>query len=646
MNIERGHLEVFSYFLLATIALPLVVAAVLLIADSRLRKCVVMGSSAILFGAALYAAGIGQATLEIDGLLAKTFEYGIMAADFGLLLVFLGIGYKMQSGWITGLALAQLIPMVAFEVGIGVAPVHKAFYMDQLSVMLVLLINIIGPLIAIFALKYMDEHEHHLHLDKSRQHIFFAVIFLFLGAMNGLVLANNVMWVYFFWEVTTLCSFLLIGHDRTEVAIKNARLALILNSLGGVAFVAGIIFNYYASGTFALDELIATKSGSMLLLPLAMLCLAGMTKSAQLPFQSWLLGAMVAPTPVSALLHSSTMVNAGVYLIFRLSPIFLNTWLAKLVTVIGAFTFAAAALLAIPQTNAKRILAYSTISNLGLIVALSPLSHIYAAYAAGLLIMLHGVSKGLLFLCVGAIEQRIGSRDIEDMDGIRTVMPITATLAVLGAVSMLLPPFGMLIVKWIGIEVSVQNPVAMLLIILGSAFTVLFWSKFIAKVLSTNKYKQKEEVFSGAIHAPLVIIAGLAVALSAFLVEFNNYFMSPYIKTAYARFPTIHSTDVSHFYIRDFFGFNPLIFFGVLLASLVVSYILYALARPPRFVQPYLAGENHDDEAAFKSLTDAGFQAGFRSYTLKGIIEEGRLTTVSNVIAVGLISIMFGVIVR
>jgi len=339
-------------------------------------------------------------------------------------------------------------------------------------------------------------------------------------------------------------------------------------------------------------------------------------------------------------------VNAGVYLIFRLSPVFLNTWLAKVVTVIGAFTFAAAALMAISQTNAKRILAYSTISNLGLIIALSPLSHIYAIYAAGLLIILHGVSKGLLFLCVGAIEQQIGSRDIEDMDGIRTIMPVTATLAVLGATSMLLVPFGALIAKWIGIEVSAQNPVAMLLIIFGSAFTVIFWSKFLAKLLSTSKQKQSAEKFNFLLHGPLMAIAGLATILSAFLVEFNNYFLAPYIKTAYARFPTIGHMEVGNFYVKDFFGFKPLLFFGILIGALALSYILYVIARPPRFVKPYLAGENQDEETTFHSITDAGFTAGFKSYTLSGIVEEGKITLISNVVAVGLISIMFGVIIR
>jgi ech hydrogenase subunit A len=249
---------------------------------------------------------------------------------------------------------------------------HVAFVIDYLSLIMILLVSVIGPIISVFATGYMKEHEHHLKLEKSRQPRFFAILFIFLSAMNALVMANNLSWMMFFWEVTTLCSFLLISHDGNELAIKNALRALWINMLGGVAFVLAIIMIYQAIGTLAVDEIIQRNPEAAFtgLLPvgIGLLCFAAFTKSAQFPFQSWLLGAMVAPTPVSALLHSSTMVKAGVYLVVRMAPSFAGTTLGTIVAIVGAFTFMMGSAIAISQSNGKRVLAYSTIANLGLII--------------------------------------------------------------------------------------------------------------------------------------------------------------------------------------------------------------------------------------------------------------------------------------
>ena len=192
------------------------------------------------------------------------------------------------------------------------------------------------------------------------------------GAMNGLGLCDSLTWVFFFWEITTLCSFFLISHDGTREAKRNATRALWMNMVGGIGFLAAMLFMQKAIGTLSIQAMLAQSvvmHSTAAMLPIAFLCFAAFTKSAQLPFQSWLCGAMVAPTPVSALLHSSTMVKAGVYLVLRLSPAFAGTMLAGIVSLTGAFTFVAASALACGQSNGKKILAYSTIANLGLIIA-------------------------------------------------------------------------------------------------------------------------------------------------------------------------------------------------------------------------------------------------------------------------------------
>ncbi|WP_256861632.1 NADH-quinone oxidoreductase subunit L [Caldicellulosiruptor bescii] len=601
--------------------------------------------SAILIGVALYSISQGDKVIVLSHSLNSALEYLITFADYFLLAIIFLIGTKLKNKLISLLAILQFVLMFVFEFKVGKLDVENVFFVDHLSFIMLLLINIIGPLIAIFALSYMEEHEKHLHLEKSRQNIFFAVIMLFLGAMNGLVISNNILWVYFFWEITTLCSFLLISHDQNEESIKNATRALLLNSIGGLSFVIGIIFMYYKSGTVALNEIISSQDSSILMIPIAFLTLAAFTKSAQMPFQSWLLGAMVAPTPVSALLHSSTMVKAGVYLVLRLSPVFIDTWLGRIVAVAGAFTFVSAALLAIFQSNAKRVLAYSTISNLGLIIALSSIAHRYAIYAAALLIVLHGVSKALLFLCVGSIEQGIGSRNIEDMDGIKYKMPIVAFLTLLGSVSMLLPPFGVLITKWIAIEVSTQNIAAMLEIILGSAFTVVFWTKFIGKILSDGKDRNKIEKFEFIKHIPLMAISILVVLVSIFLIQFTNMFVVPFFKSSFARYSGVSSTNIKELYVKDFFGFNPVVFFGVLVTAVVLGVLIYRWFKPKRYVPVYMSCENSDN-FGFRGEKDKIVPFEFKNYYFETLTNEKTVTLVVNVLSIALIAIMFGVILK
>ena len=190
-------------------------------------------------------------------------------------------------------------------------------------------------------------HSHHKDAA-DRRPFFFSMLFLFLSAMFGLVLSQNLVWIYFFWEITSIISFLMIGYTRSEEAVHNSFTALWMNLLGGLGFAAAIEIMAHGHGTLQLLDVI----GSGAYLPLMCLALAGLTKSAQLPFSSWLLGAMVAPTPSSALLHSATMVKAGVYLLIRISPAMSGNLVGIIVSSMGGFTFIMASMMAIAQTDA------------------------------------------------------------------------------------------------------------------------------------------------------------------------------------------------------------------------------------------------------------------------------------------------------
>ncbi len=659
-----GNDELQLLALLVAILLPALSAALCYIIKSTpIRNFIILFTSVVMFVIAglfthLLIKSGGKIIIDIPESMPFDIGWIIKFLDLALMVYIIYTGIRLRKALIVVLAAVQLVTMVIFEVFGSVEEVSRAFVIDYLSLVMILLVSVIGPLVAIFGMGYMKNHEHHLGLKKSRQPRFFMIIFVFLGAMNALVMTNNLSWMFFFWEVTTLCSFLLISHDGTGEAVKNATRALWINLLGGVGFMAAIVIIHNATGTLAIDEIIAKGAGGLTgILPigLGLLCFAGFTKSAQFPFQSWLLGAMVAPTPVSALLHSSTMVKAGVYLVVRLSPAFAGTVLGTLVSVAGGFTFVAASAVAISQSNGKRVLAYSTIANLGLIVCCAGIGTDVAIGAAVMLMIFHAISKGLLFLCVGTIEHGIGSRDIEDMQGLMKRMPMTTVITVIGMISMLLPPFGVLITKWLAIESSVGMPLVLLFIVMGSAFTVVFWAKWIGIIL-TSSYKPKYNIekLSASIRSTLLILVTGVLAASVLVVPLYNTLIKPYIKSLGGVSPNVIATENGGLMIHGLDnavtgGFVSILFFIIIFALMVIIPIVFKHAKPESVKPPYLCGENVNNDIRgleFTSPAEKVEQVVVHNYYLKGAFGELRLTPWLNAIAGAIILIMFGVVIR
>jgi multicomponent Na+:H+ antiporter subunit A len=318
--------------------------------------------------------------------------------------------------------------------------VQLSFVLDGLSLLFALLITGLGALIVAYAGGYLKGHEY--------QGRFFLLILLFMGAMLGLVLADNLITLFVFWELTSIVSFLLIGfkHDG-EGARASALQALLVTAFGGLALLAGFVLLGIAAGSFELSELLAGDAAAVTghaLYPaiLLLVVLGAITKSAQVPFHFWLPNAMAAPTPVSAYLHSATMVKAGVYLLARMDPLLGDTLLwVWLLSAIGAATMLTGAVLAVRQTDLKRVLAYTTVTALGTLVLLLGLSFEASVIAAVVFLVVHSLYKGALFLIAGTVDHQTGTRDVLRLGGLRHAMPITAVAAVLAGLSMAgLPP--------------------------------------------------------------------------------------------------------------------------------------------------------------------------------------------------------------
>jgi multicomponent Na+:H+ antiporter subunit A len=346
------------------------------------------------------------------------------------------------------------------RISYGWAPelgIHFSFYLDGLAVLFALIITGIGALIIIYAGGYLKGHHQLGRL--------YAFLLLFMGSMLGVVLSDNLITLFVFWELTSFSSYLLIGfsHER-ETARAAALQALLVTGMGGLALLAGLLLLGQIAGAWELSELAAQSDviqAHALYLPALLLVLVGaFTKSAQVPFHFWLPDAMEAPAPVSAYLHAATMVKAGVYLLARLNPALGGTiaW-QYCVTGVGLVTMVWGAYLASRQTQLKRVLAYSTVSGLGMLVFLLGIGTEQAVAAAIVMLVTHALYKGTLFLVAGVVDHEAGESDITRLGGLRRAMPFTALAAVLAAGSMAgLPPVVGFIAKEMVLESTWAAP--------------------------------------------------------------------------------------------------------------------------------------------------------------------------------------------
>ncbi len=320
--------------------------------------------------------------------------------------------------------------------------VDISWYIDGLSLTFALLITGIGTLIVLYAGGYLKGHP---HLGR-----FFSFILMFMGAMQGLVIADSFLMLFVFWELTSITSFLLIGFDHSrEASRRSATQALIVTGLGGLSLLAGLLVIWSVTGATSLSALLETgdvlRASPLYLAALLMVLGGAFTKSAQFPFHFWLPNAMEAPTPVSAYLHSATMVKAGVYLLMRVNPVMGDTtaW-ETILPLFGGVTLLVGAILAIRQSDLKLMLAYTTVASLGLLVMLTGLGFDQAIEAAVLYLIAHSLFKGALFMVAGLIDHEAGTRDLGHLGGLRKAMPITFAAALMAAISMggLPPMFG------------------------------------------------------------------------------------------------------------------------------------------------------------------------------------------------------------
>ncbi|MEA3320254.1 MAG: Na+/H+ antiporter subunit A [Bacillota bacterium] len=469
-------------------------------------------------------------------------------------------------------------------------------YLDGLGLLFALLITGIGAMVVLYSIYYLSK-------EKEALNTFYVYLLMFMGAMLGVVLSDNLLVMYSFWELTSISSFLLISYwYHREKSRYGAQKSMLITVFGGLAMLAGIILLYLMTGTFSIRENIANVdliTSHELFVPALLLFLLGaFTKSAQFPFHIWLPDAMEAPTPVSAYLHSATMVKAGIYLVARMSPVFAGApeWF-WLVSGFGIATLFWGSFSAVKQTDLKAILAFSTVSQLGLIMSLLGVGSAAAYYdyigenaytiatlAAVFHLINHATFKGSLFMVVGIVDHETGTRDIRKLGGLMNLMPITFTLAIIGAFSMAgLPPFNGFLSKemfFTGMlqasEISAWNMETLGMIFpvlawIASVFTFIYSMILVFKTF-TGKY-QPEKLDKKPHEAPIgMLIPPIILASLVVIFGFFPMLLKGVIEPAlYSILPSnVLSVEVK---IYHWHGFNTELFMTI--GVILVGVLLY-----------------------------------------------------------------------
>ncbi|KPQ08555.1 MAG: multicomponent K+:H+ antiporter subunit PhaA [Rhodobacteraceae bacterium HLUCCA12] len=452
------------------------------------------------------------------------------------------------------------------------------FMLDGLGMLFAILILGIGLLIILYARFYLSKS------DPMGQ--FYTYLLLFQGAMVGIVLSDNILLLLIFWELTSLSSFLLIGYwKHLPEGRQGARMALAVTGMGGLAMIGGMLILGDIAGSYDISVILTQKDAiqaSPLYLPALILILLGaFTKSAQFPFHFWLPHAMAAPTPVSAYLHSATMVKAGLFLMARLWPVLSGTdaWF-YLVTGAGLITMVLGAVIALFKDDLKALLAFSTVSHLGLVTMLLGMGTQVAAVVAVFHIINHATFKAALFMSAGIVDHEAHTRDIKRLGGLRHLMPITFTIATVAGLSMAgIPLFNGFLSKEMMLDQAWQTGmVVAVLATVGALFSVAYSFRFIAHTFlgkTRDDYPARPHDPGFGMWAAPAFLAVLVVLIGLF----PKTMVGPLVATVSRA--VIGSEDLPYYSLAIWHGVNPALFMSVVAVGLGLGLLLaYApLAR-------------------------------------------------------------------
>lgn len=528
------------------------------------------------------------------------------------------------------LAGRPVVESLAWAPSVGVAIDLRV---DGFALLMIALVSGIGTLIFGYAARYFG--------PRSDLGPFAGILLAFSGAMLGLVLADNLLLLYVCWELTSITSYILIGFENEKGSARAAALqALLITSAGGLAMLGGFVLLGQAAGTYQISALLADPpSGALATAGVFLALLGAFTKSAQAPFHSWLPSAMIAPTPVSAYLHSATMVKAGVYLVARLAPAFalVAGWRPLLVGV-GVATMLLGGYRALRQHDLKLVLAYGTISQLGLLMTLLGAGTAEATLAGCLLLLAHGAFKATLFMVVGVVDHQAHTRDLRQLSGLGRRLPALAAVAAVAAASMAgLPPLLGFIAKEAAYEsllhggLGVVGPIALVGIVAGSVLTFAYSARFLWGAFATKGAPADRGLVGCEVPRPaatFVMPAGLLAVVTVMFGLWPAGLDALVNAAAMALDPRVEVERLALWH-----GFSPALGLSALTVALGVA--AFALRGRLERMQERLGGLPGSAEAYAGSLTGLNRIADRST----AIFQTGSLPTYLGVIAVLLVGL-------
>ena len=548
---------------------------------------------------------------------------GILAAAFGWTLSC--IPQVVDADQAASIGAPHAVPAQVVE-WIPSLGVELAFRMDALGLIMALLVTGVGALVMLYCARYFPASE-------RSAGPFAAQLFAFAAAMLGLVLSDDLVMLFIFWELTTVLSFLLIGYSAHRIfARRSAIQALVVTTFGGLTMLVGLLWIGQLAGSYRLSEILAQApelSGTAVDVAMVLILVGAVSKSALVPFHFWLPAAMAAPTPVSAYLHAAAMVKAGVYLVARFSPGFHDTayWL-PLVLILGLATMLIGAYRALRQTDIKLVLAYGTVSQLGFLIMINGLGTEDAALAGAAMLLAHGLFKAALFMVVGIVDKETGSRDLRTLSGIGASQRPLLIVSVITAASMAgLPPLFGFVAKEVVFEsfygYAEVNGAAgwtvLIGVVIGSAATVAYSARFLWGTFATKRdssgralkpttcQARPDAVFlaAPAVLAALTLLFAAAPGLIQYLVEPFASLFDPVVP------------DVAPTYLALWHGLTPVLGLSALTwaLGLVVFWLLGRTAGAPRAV-PVVFDAERIYRSSIRGLDD--FAAWLTSKSQRG----------------------------
>ena len=517
--------------------------------------------------------------------------------------------------------------------------------MDSLSALLALIALGVGALVLVYCTWYFDD-------DEPRLHLFAAELVAFAGVMFGLVVSDNMLLLYILWELTSVLSFLLVGHYAERATSRRAATqALLVTTLGGLAMLVGIVILGTVTGTYSLSAVVAhPPAGPLVHAALVLVILGAISKSAIAPFHFWLPGAMAAPTPVSAYLHSAAMVKAGIFLVARMSPGVSgsSSWQLPLI-VLGLFSLLMAGWRALRESDLKLILAFGTVSQLGFLLTLVGIGSRDTMYAGLAMLLAHSLFKSALFTTVGVIDHTTGTRDIRQLSGLGRRMPVLATIALFAAASMAgLPPF----LGFVGKEAAfatvleddrlhgMPSKVIVGALVVGSVFTFAYSARLVMGAFRTKAsfpggvspaVAGAHRPGIGFLSVPAVLsVAGLVFGIWSAPVE---TLLDRYVGDAFP--PLSEWTSDEPYYLGLWHGFEVPVALTIVVYVLgLILYIAQRTVERMQFESPALGNADRIYDAVLKAADTA-------SLRLTAFIQRGSLPLTLGIILVTLVAFPF-----